>query len=441
LPRERQNHNAECEVKTSSIKSVLALRYHGHVQQLIMASTILAGLVAAIFAWIPKHFIGILQCNALLNYISATVNMCEQVCGAGASPYPKWETINAVTTWMLPLFVLIGNVQFSNFQMRTSESRASWWAESRDVILGHALVACHLLGNPIDYLFSHLEKLEEMRRIRRQVGDERVAIVCIALLDLNGEGIVARICEVETQPDARLTPQEQTVHRANREQLIDVCSSPAFLLAHTRISSTRRSAIAVIAYSIALFTSLESAMAQDSVPAHTPHTLALRVLYYWLITAVTVSSATGAFPTEYTVWAALRPVIAEYGHNMNTLGPALSLQGASYGHRRQKKVNLDSAPRLAAALLSVIGAWAFAFAMSFITPARGIGCRNFVQIGYLCAWIINFVVSQLIQQKAKQKWSKCSTAFDVIVAIPTILCLFLAWLGTCSVFFHHLLPL
>jgi hypothetical protein len=406
-----------------------------------MASTIVAGLFAGMSAEISKRFIEIPSCNALFNYTSVTVEMCEQVCGDGTSPFPKWETITAVTTWMLPLFVLIGNVQFSNFQMRTSQSRASWWARSRDVILGQALVACHLLGNPIDYLFSHLEKLEEMRRIRRQVRDERVAIVCIALQDLNGESIVARFREVMMQPDARLTPQKQAVHIANREQVIDVCSSPAFLLAHTRISSTRRSAIAVIAYGIALFTSLESAMAQDSVPVHIPHTLALRVLYYWLIPAVAVSSATGAFPTEYTVWAALRPVIAVYGHNVTTMGPALSLQGASYGHRRQKKVNMDSALRLMFALLSVIGAWAFAFAMSFITPTRGIGCRNFVQIGYLCAWIINFVVSQLIQQKAKQKWSRCSTAFDVVVAVPTILCLFLAWLGTCSIFFHHLLPL
>ncbi|KAF2094694.1 hypothetical protein NA57DRAFT_79866 [Rhizodiscina lignyota] len=390
-----------------------------------MNSTIVPG--SPVSAMLRHPFIGIIACNILLGNVWTTVEECELLCGVGSYPYEMWEVINAVTTWMLPLFVLVGNVQFSTFQLEASWRRGGGWAWVRDAVLSHIFIACHLLGNPIDYIWSHLERLQDMRQTRLQAeGDYNRPIICIALQDFDSEDIGNIRAALENQLDATVGSRKQAKRRA---RLLAACQHSAFLLAHTRISSTRRSAVAVIAYSVALFTSLSSAMAQNPLPVHTPHTLALRELYYWLIMAVAVSSSTGAFPTEYTEWAALKPVIDVVKKRKTTLGRVVSLEGGSYGHRPQKKMNRESFPRLTVAMLSVGVAWVFSFIMSWITPTQGLGCRNFVEIGYLCTWIVNFFFSYFIQQMAKHKWPWWVLASDVIVAVPSILCLFLAWQG------------
>lgn len=396
---------------------------------MLFTAVVAASLAVAVKSTTPQHFIGMAKCSALLGNASISVEECERRCGTGSCGYDYWEVVNAITTWVLPLLVLVFNVQFSNFRVQPSNSKRCWWTKLGEVVLSHSLVLFHVLGNPIGFIWGHIERLQAIRRTRERAGDETVAIICVTLHDFNREDIGNRLCEALRPPLQDLSPEQRVEYREECAKIRRACRYSAFLLAHTRISSTRRSAIAVIAYSVALFTSLESAMAQDQVPVHTPHTLALRVLYYWLITAVALSSALGAFPTEYTAWAALQPVIDIVGDGGEKLAPCMSLHGGSYGHWPDKKIDKESAPRLAVAMLSVWGAWTFSFIMSWITPTEGFGCRNFLEIGYVGGWILNFVVSYIVLQKAKRMWPWAILALDVTVAIPTILCLFLAWRG------------
>ena len=79
----------------------------------------------------------------------------------------------------------------------------------------------------------------------------------------------------------------------------------------TRVKSARRSMLAIIAYAYRLFISMAGGKASASAPVHFPHTIALRELHYWLLSAITLSSAAGAFPTRWTSYVALQPLASK----------------------------------------------------------------------------------------------------------------------------------
>src|SRR4051812_24717518 len=57
-------------------------------------------------------FVGMANCSSRPGVVRMTVEECERDCGHGYHSYEKWEVIGAITTWVIPLFVLVGNVQF-----------------------------------------------------------------------------------------------------------------------------------------------------------------------------------------------------------------------------------------------------------------------------------------------------------------------------------------
>lgn len=98
--------------------------------------------------------------------------------------------------------------------------------------------------------------------------------------------------------------QDDRLSEEDREDILISCNHASTMLSQTRVKSARRSLLAVVAYAYPLFTSVASGDASASAPVHFPHTIALRELYYWLLPAITLSSAAGAFPTHWTSYAA-----------------------------------------------------------------------------------------------------------------------------------------
>lgn len=411
--------------------------------------TLLTVFGPVVVSAIPQrgNFIGMAQCSSLPSIIRMTVEQCEQICGIGWHAYEKWEVVSALATWVIPLFVLVGNMHFSNFELElfslsspsvpASGGSGSYAARTAwSVFINYGFVASHLLGNPIDVIWSHLEKLEHMHH-QMQQDDAALAIIRITLDDFDfdfdhGAQSTAKIEATETL-SAILIRYKNSLGHTERIRFLEKCHDAAFLLAHSRTSSTRRAALAVIAYAVALFTSLASAMAQNSAAVHTPHTLALRELYYWLISAIALSSATGAFPTEHTARADLKPVISAISDSQFKLAPLKPWTGGSYCYRPHKRIEGRSIPLLGLSILAVGGAWAISFTMSWITPTRGLGCRSFMELGFFFGWVINFLVSYCIARTAHEKWPKgafvATFVCDMIIAVPSVLCLFLAFKG------------
>ncbi|EON66377.1 hypothetical protein W97_05474 [Coniosporium apollinis CBS 100218] len=378
--------------------------------------TLLTVFGPVIVCAIPQrgNFIGMAQCSSLPSIIRMTVEQCEQICGIGWHAYEKWEVVSALATWVIPLFVLrLAGVGWTlPAQHGACLSTTASWPHT-------------LLGNPIDVIWSHLEKLEHMHRTQQD--DAALAIIRITLDDFDFDHGAQSTAKIEAREtlSAILIRYKNSLGHTERIGFLEKCHDAAFLLAHNRTSSTRRAALAVIAYAVALFTSLASAMAQNSAAVHTPHTLALRELYYWLISAIALSSATGAFPTEHTAWADLKPVISAISDSQFNLAPLKPWTGGSYCYRPHKRIKGRSIPLLGLSILAVGGAWAISFTMSWITPTRGLGCRSFMELGFFAAWVINFLVSYCIARTAHEKWPKgafvATFICDIIIAVPSVL--------------------
>jgi hypothetical protein len=215
-----------------------------------------------------------------------------------------------------------------------------------------------------------------------------------------------------------------------RDDFLKKCHYSAKILANTRTSSTRRAALAVIAYVVAIYASFGSGMAQDQLPVYIPHTLALREIYYWLIPAIALSSATGAFPTDQTAKVAMDHITTVLKGKEFTLEPLNLLRGANYGYRPQKRISVRSTLLLGISFLAVGGAWAFSFAMSWLTPTRGLGCRSFLELAYFLAWVLNCFISYFIARKTDPLRAFIATlTLDMLIAVPSVLCLFIAFRG------------
>jgi len=102
--------------------------------------------------------------------------------------------------------------------------------------------------------------------------------------------------------------QDDRLTREDREDILISCNHASTVLSQTRVKNARRSMLAIIAYAYPLFTSMASGKASASALVHFPHTIALRELYDWLLSAITLSSAAGAFPTHWTSYLALQPL-------------------------------------------------------------------------------------------------------------------------------------
>jgi hypothetical protein len=258
--------------------------------------------------------------------------------------------------------------------------------------------------------------------------EKHVAVVLTALNDFERSHI---------RPD-RLPfgPLAKTLlDRVGEPDIIKKCQEASLLLGTTRTKSARRSALAIIVYSSTLFASLASAQASNSYPVYTPHTIALRELYYWLIPAIILSSAAGAFPTEWTAWKALEPVAQTLhpGDRAFNLEPLKPWIGAIYIWRPSKVQSGRSYWWLLVACLSVGLAYITAFCTSWFTPTVGFGCRAWTELGYFLAWLFSVAFTSLFSFFLAENWPRLLFGIvyvkDILLAVPMTLVLYLAFQG------------
>src|SRR5947199_5780059 len=81
-----------------------------------------------------------------------TREQCKSLCGRGYGSYGKWVAFSQITNWVIPLFLLVGNMNNASSQLKCRSLR------------NLVFIASHLLADPIDTIFSLLFKIDTIRR-------------------------------------------------------------------------------------------------------------------------------------------------------------------------------------------------------------------------------------------------------------------------------------
>jgi hypothetical protein len=97
------------------------------------------GTVLALFILLPLSsaipsqgdFIGIITCSANFsrNITEMTLPQCYSFYSTSDAPCHKWDVVTSILTWVVPLFVLVGNMHFSHFHVGIykPEDDSMWW--------------------------------------------------------------------------------------------------------------------------------------------------------------------------------------------------------------------------------------------------------------------------------------------------------------------------
>lgn len=373
-----------------------------------------------------RQFVSIDDCRARhLNGTSSALGpliisyeQCRQECGVGYGNYPIWSVVSALTDWVIPLFLLLGNITYS----KSASEVFRIWRWNCGPWLNWVAVISHLLVNPIDFLWNLALKLDSGREIKERIDRiceireridplrQQISIqpvekkylcgICYALEDFE-HGI-----HVETllRPLEEGSQDDATSHW---EAISPLLESTARHIAGDRRHNKFHSVLAIIVYGKDVFVALLQSYVDQNFPYHMPHTLALRQLYYWLFCAIILSGAAGGFADQWSSHAFLADFLDGRLRNLKDaarrrddifLRPIEPWDGGNYSWKypkrgqkpqmtgRQKVLLL---PAIAAVALPV----AIAFIMSWYTPTTGLGDRGIMELSFAGMWILNFLIT------------------------------------------------
>ncbi|KAL9078060.1 MAG: hypothetical protein Q9157_003028 [Trypethelium eluteriae] len=405
----------------------------------------------------------ITQCAAAYPGLeSLSLAQCQRQCFSGWKPYGKWDVVTSVVAFVLPLFILIGNMHFTRFGAATVQGEAHCLGEKGIVIalkcagvilhrfssfvLDYFSVLCHVLGDPIDTIWSLSVKLDVPRRYK-QWAEQHLS--CLSEIDRQAITVILATFDdfefgkVDGKNLADLIFIQVEAGGADGAAFLKTCRQASVLLRQTRVQNARRSFLAIVSYAASLFITLDSNRGLEQTPVHTPHTVALRELYYWLIPAITLSAANGAFPTAETSYVILRPIL-DYMKRKGTLRtlpqPLKLYSGGSYVWRPFKDLSHISGSRsigfscitlLHLAFMSIASAWIMSFLMSWYTPTTGLGCRSITELSYFLVWLLSCAMTAILSRMVKGYFTLFMAIFvkDMFFAVPMVTVLFAAFKG------------
>ncbi|KAI9792041.1 MAG: hypothetical protein M1816_003023 [Peltula sp. TS41687] len=360
---------------------------------------------------------------------SGTVSLeaCYVLAGRKFGFYSYQTALEGITSWVVPLYVLVGNLNFAKSQ------RYGFWNVSS--------VVAHVLGNPVDALWGLLTKLDVERRIGRRCRKEFELLVpkedvwifrtiLIALddfgfsegferhLELLKEVVVETVNRASRATDEN-EQSDETKSAPGQPQPWQGCRRAAVDLATYRVNNTGRALLALLAFCAAVASKLILANSGDGFTPHLPHTIALRAIMYWLGPVVILSAKAGGYPSEWTSVGILRDLEhrLERPHAFG-LQPLTPWNGGTYTWQPRKTHAHKISSRTSAwpwflfslSVASVTGAWAPSFTISFRTPTRGVGARGVAELSFLTWWLLNGFATGMIEyynrrnQDLKKRW-------------------------------------
>ena len=304
---------------------------------------------------------------------------CRMLAGREYGIYPSRIVGESIATWVIPLFILLGNINLSGF----SQLRG----------LNELSTTAHILGNPVDALWGLATKLDVARRIRERCGEEEefpsedvwvYAMILFVLDDFDfSEDFERRLSDLKN------------VAKVGDHEAIQACRQAAIDLSINRVKNTRRSVLAAIGYCTAVFAKFWLISPQTIVP-QLPHTIAFRVLYYFLGPVMIMSVIIGGYQSEWTSVGILKKLQEQVPLPHFQLQPLTPWSGGNYAWRPNKDVSKVISRRrdkrswklALSSVMSVTAAWGPSFCLSFITPTPGLGPRSLIQLISWLWWLL-----------------------------------------------------
>ncbi|MCJ1471153.1 hypothetical protein MMC07_009801 [Pseudocyphellaria aurata] len=356
---------------------------------------------------------------------TVSLEACELLAGPSYGGYGLGNTLDSITTWVVPLLILVGNMNYDSFAAQ------KYWNQ--------ITVALHLLANPIHAMWSLLVKLDVKRRIEVRCrdglrgvgrGDDIVWIYSAILYALDDFNFSANF---EHHFNSLMA-----IARSDAVEDQEACRIAAIELTVSRVNNTRRAWFAILGYVAAVTANIIRADFAEKMPVHISHTIALRELNFWLICAIILSAKVGGFPSEWKSVGVLVDLQAKLTSAPFILRPLQPWTGGNYTWRPRKNMSsISASPDRRFVVLaflataSVTTAMLMSFVLSYLTPTKGIGVRSTVELCYWGWWCVNATATYLFERNrspSKKKWL-WTIAKDGLAAIFMVVFLFSAWAG------------
>ncbi|MCJ1371909.1 hypothetical protein MMC20_003129 [Loxospora ochrophaea] len=372
------------------------------------------------------------------------LEQCHRYCGKGIGPYPFWTVVDALTTWVFPLFNLLGHIAFTPTTLYGVRWYSGWGYGN------FFAVATHVLADPIDSIWNLATKLGAGRRIRRRCDEldlswlgiplheensvkNDIAKVLFALEDFGADKLRTGWSAISALSSS--DSGKKNVQRAKKA--LWKIKHASHELAFTRVNDSLSSFLAIVLYGVAVFGSLIRIKSETTITYHEPHTIAVRELFYWLLLVIILGSATGRWPSQWTPWNILtrlgKKLVRCEGFDLGEIEP---WNGGNYVWRWENNIfdmhdsictalccpirdttfsttgrnrhpisakmqsNSQRVVLLAISLLSLTVSWAVSFAISWRTPTPGLGGRGIWELCFLATWVLNFVHTQWWRTRA-----------------------------------------
>lgn len=370
--------------------------------------------------------------------MTLTLDGCVALCG----PKQSWYTDVGprLTVWLIPVLLLLANVEVGPL------GKFNW------------LAILHLLGDPIDSIWSLLHKLDAWDRCSALAA--RCDDVCpscqrvIASVFAGHEEVQGPRINLERYLESLLQQPIRATH-------FNEWRRAAVRLADSRTAALGRTAFALLLYVFQLICAFVPSVGGGS-SSPPGGRIATSVLLSWLVPAILISNAVGSLPSRQTAYTILADLAAHTGDNTfhvmdqrsvflpafsfiaraRSTGyfPAVGWSGAMYMYRPWKLryitttrhrhrhmlllATLAAAPVLVGLIGGVLILW-------YQLPV-GLNCRHVWLVGVGLLWIASAFMTLLTHNSGfvtgVYHW-RFTLIKDACIAIPSLLAMFLSGVG------------
>lgn len=370
--------------------------------------------------------------------MTLTLEGCNALCGAEQTWYT--DIGPRLTIWLVPILLLLANVELSPLDKR------------------RFLAILHLLGDPIDSIWSLLHKLDAWDRCSRLAA--RCSGVCPSC-----QGVIASVfAGFEELQGPRITSERyfgSLLQQRSLAKHFNEWRRAAVRLADGRSNEIGRTVLAFVLYIVQLTAAFVPEVG-GAPPGPPGGRIATGVLLSWLVPVIFLSNAIGGLPSHRTAYDILADLAANTGdkplympHRRSVFLPtfpsiaqqcytdyfrSLGWSGAIYTYRPWKVRYISSTHHRHLHTLLLI---AFATAPVLIgliggvlilwhQLPTGLNCRHVWLVGVALLWKISAFITWISHRPGlatgKYHW-RLTLIKDICVAVPSLLIMLLSGVG------------